>query len=700
MRFSRYLSLLLLLALAGCQARPAQPAPTTRTAPLPQSSSQPASASLAVQADPPGAQVAVDGQPSGASPITLTLPSGVHQMALSAPGYAPLSEPLTLTVGQEGMYSPVLADIAPPTVTLSADPQQVPWLGQSRLRAGAKDNREVAELQLLLDGQVLGDVQGDDLNLDFAPAAVPGLLPGTTYTLTARAADAAGHTVDTSLPLAIGPLPGQTPPTTASATPQPGAAGQSTPAPVPTLAVLSGATPAAQAQPAATQAPPAAEAAGQTSYLVDAITIPTYPYTPYLRSTIDARLGEYPVLALDRAAYQAANPQPVPVTYTRVVLENRYLRLSILPDLGGRIYECVFKPTGHNELYSNPVIKPTSWGPGGQGVPDGANWWLAAGGLEWGFPVEEHGYESGKSWGYDFIQEDDGGATVTVLSGDYQRPYVAVNITLPPDSASFTVSPRIVNPLAAAFRFKWWDTALLAPGPANKPGADLRFIVPGSQVTVHSTNDNTLPAAGQSMSWPTYGGRDLSRLGNWHGWLGFFARPAAQAGFAAVYDTAADEGMVRVFPPDVVRGVKGFGVGWSAPIDAKSWTDDGSGYVELHGGLQPTFDDWSELPPGGQITWAETWYPAAGTGGLVYANENGAINVARHGAGLQIAVQPVRPLTGQLEITLPGQPPISHQVTLSPDRPYHEDLPTAAPGEVTITLRDPAGQALLTYRGG
>ena len=138
----------------------------------------------------------------------------------------------------------------------------------------------------------------------------------------------------------------------------------------------------------------------RTQFRVEQIELPTYPYTAFLSAATDPGRNHYALRVLDRGAYEASDPQPASVTYDLLVLENDYLRVSILPALGGRIYECVFKPTGNNEFYQNPVIKPTNWGPPGSDYPAGANWWLAAGGLEWGFPVEEHGYEWGSAWSY------------------------------------------------------------------------------------------------------------------------------------------------------------------------------------------------------------------------------------------------------------------------------------------------------------
>ena len=53
--------------------------------------------------------------------------------------------------------------------------------------------------------------------------------------------------------------------------------------------------------------------------------------------------------------------------------------MTILPELGGRVYQLIYKTTGNNELYQNPVIKPTHWGP----LKREENWWLAVGGIEW-----------------------------------------------------------------------------------------------------------------------------------------------------------------------------------------------------------------------------------------------------------------------------------------------------------------------------
>src|SRR4051812_581899 len=74
---------------------------------------------------------------------------------------------------------------------------------------------------------------------------------------------------------------------------------------------------------------------------------------------------------LDRRVYQGSSgrvyplpfhdriePVPVPVRWDAVHLENRWLRLVVLPELGGRIYAAHDRTRGYDFFYRNPVIKP------------------------------------------------------------------------------------------------------------------------------------------------------------------------------------------------------------------------------------------------------------------------------------------------------------------------------------------------------
>ncbi|GAB4531918.1 MAG: hypothetical protein Kow0063_11850 [Anaerolineae bacterium] len=409
----------------------------------------------------------------------------------------------------------------------------------------------------------------------------------------------------------------------------------------------------------------AASPHSHTSVSTTTITIPTHVVEPALVQEFNPTYN-MPYYRLDRSRY---DPNLIENrTYTLIVLENDYLKLSIMPELGGRIYQAIFKPTGNNMFYQNPVLKPSPWGPPEMG------WWLGAGGMEWGLPVEEHGYEWGTPWHYAINDLVDGVRVAVWDSQADDRLRAMVSITLLDDQALFHVTPSIENPTNHPVDFKFWLNAMLAPGPANAPGENLRFVMPGDQVTVHSSGDPRLPAAWQGMSWPIYNNVDWSRLGNWREWFGFFQRPQAAGDFQAVYDESYDEGAVRSYNSGIVRGAKFFGFGWGdKAIPPELYTDDDSAYVEMHGGLAPTFADTYRLEPGQRVTWNEQWYPVAGLGGLTWANMHLALHLETrpNQARLHITTSSPRPdvrvlllrrddgailLDDMRDQTIPGQP--------------------------------------------
>jgi len=377
-----------------------------------------------------------------------------------------------------------------------------------------------------------------------------------------------------------------------------------------------------------------APAPGSASFQIASLSIPTYPYADHLTTEDNPTYNmTYPVLDWD--TYHGTSTTPV--DYELLVLENDYLRVTLLPELGGRIYQMIYKPTGHNEFYQNPVIKPNHWGPTEQG------WWLAVGGIEWCLPVDEHGYEWGIPWSYDVITST-AGVTVTLRdTSASDRLRAAITVHLPADRAYLSITPRIENPTGDDIDYKYWSNAALTPGETNTVGADVRFIFAADQMTVHSRGDDRVPPPGDVMDWPVHDSVDFSRLGNWDEWIGFFESPQAQGDFIGVYDTATDEGLARVFPLDVAQGTKGFGMGWGHQIEPNIWTDGGSTYVELHGGVAPTFLDTTTLPAGQSLEWTEFWYPVSDIGILSAATSEAALGVRESGGYFHVAVHTTIP---------------------------------------------------------
>jgi hypothetical protein len=430
------------------------------------------------------------------------------------------------------------------------------------------------------------------------------------------------------------------------------------------------------------------------------VIIPAYPYEPHLNDVYTA-LHNMTFKRLSWSAYNKADKALIDRAFTGIILENEYLKLTVLPELGGRLYECVFKATGHNEFYQNPVLKPTHWGPRGQG------WWLAAGGIEWCLPVEEHGYTTGVPWDFSTVQSSEG-VTVTVRdSTDDDRLRAQVDIHLPSGKAYFTISPRLQNPTDHVLNYKFWLNAMLSPGGTNDPSDQSQFIYPTDQMTVHSRDENWigLPGPGEGFAWPIQQDRDLSVLGNWPYYLGCFERPVATGDFVGLYDHQVEEGIVRIFPSEVARGAKAFSFGYGeGALPPSLWTDDVSSYLEIHGGVAPTFDDYATLLAGEQLTWTEHWYPVKDIGGVVYANRQAALNleITPEGAWIGLATT-ARYERGTLSLKRRVDGSSLFQETMiqvTPSQPYLAGpIPVGSlrTEDLSCTYTDRDGKAMISY---
>ena len=439
-------------------------------------------------------------------------------------------------------------------------------------------------------------------------------------------------------------------------------------------------------------APLAAAPISTVTYYEEEVTLLTYPFERYQADAIDPRY-QWPYKRFDIDRYRAEAPVPDPRSYRLLVLENVYLKITILPELGGRIWQVIHKPSGAPVFYQNEVVKPTHWG-----NPQQLGW-LALGGIEWGLPVIEHGYDWGTAWNYQSSQQGDTLAMVTVSTpNDGRLLKASITISLRANEAVFEIAPTITNIADHAVDFSYWHDAMLAPGTGKKSSADLQLILPTDAMTIHSTFDDTMPQPGGRFSWPIYQGRDLSRLGNYTQYMGFFEAPRAHGPFAAIYDPQYDIGVVRISPPNIMRGSKVFVLGWQDQLGSDNFADDDSAYVELHSGLAPTFDDRYHLAAGETVSWQELWYPAQGISTIHAANELVALRADRttldvgeeKESAIEIGIYSTRPVTGTVEIladtmTAPGQTVEVAESTIlaaehfqsRPDAPYQALVPVA-----------------------
>src|SRR5262245_15277353 len=136
--------------------------------------------------------------------------------------------------------------------------------------------------------------------------------------------------------------------------------------------------------------------------------------------------------------------------YRALFLENEYLRVTVLPELGGHVYSCLDKISGHEMFYANKTIKKALIGYRGA--------W-AAFGIEFNFPVS-HNWMSVSPVASAIVSNRDGSASIWV--GDVNAVFGSswrVELRLRPGRAVLEQHTTLVNQGDTRHRYYWWTNA-------------------------------------------------------------------------------------------------------------------------------------------------------------------------------------------------------------------------------------------------
>lgn len=425
---------------------------------------------------------------------------------------------------------------------------------------------------------------------------------------------------------------------------------------------------------------------GDVTLREGSVTLPTYGFEQaLLPSTPQDPIWPAPRLDQDRVG------PPQPRTYRTIELENDYLRLVILPELGGRIYRWIDKLTGRDILYFNSVVKPTPWGVRG--------WWLALGGMEWSLPLPDHGLYEYQAWDVETVAEERS-ASVHLKRAVGDGLEATIQISLSADQRFFAVTIQLNNTGAEEAEVHFWNNAMLAPGQGNTVSPEMRLVWPAEQVSVHSSGDTDRYPQGAILDWPAGGGEDLRGLGNWPSYLSFFATEGAQSSAAGLVDPDGDLAVIRSFPHRLVPGVKTF---FGPGLDPSLWSDgDSRRYFELWGGPSLNFDRPLRLTPRQTIRWTEQWYTVPGLGEFVAANANAALALLPAGNETELRLAVTGPGSAQpgnrLLVRVNGELIFSQAVQLSPETIFTQRLPRPLGRDRwLVQLVDRYNRVLLAY---
>ena len=399
--------------------------------------------------------------------------------------------------------------------------------------------------------------------------------------------------------------------------------------------------------------------------------------------------------------------------YQAVIIENEYLEVTVLPELGGRIQYAKDKTNGYDFVYRNDVIKPALVGLTGP--------WIS-GGIEFNWP-QHHRPTTYLPVDYKVEELADGGKAV--LCHDTDQMYgtqVITKIALHPGKAYIEITAQLYNGTALPQTFLWWAN------PAVPVNEHTKTVMPPDVTAVmdHGKRDvSRYPIATGTYYKHDYSeGVDIGRYKNVPVPTSYMAAHS-DYNFVGGYDFGVGAGILHVADHHVSPGKKqwtwgngDFGHAWD-----RNLTDANGPYVELMTGVftdnQP---DFTWLKPYEGKTFTQYFMPYKGVGQVKNASINAAVNLeigpedTFGAAGETEGIEAQGLTVGQGRVTVyatsvyenaqvkvnddrTGAVLYSYTGTISPNDIVRAEFSVgdAAATDVTVTVNDANGRMLIDY---
>lgn len=378
--------------------------------------------------------------------------------------------------------------------------------------------------------------------------------------------------------------------------------------------------------------------------------------------------------------------------WTALFLENEYLKVMILPELGGRIQMAYDKTNDYHFVYYNRVIKPALVGLAGP--------WIS-GGIEFNWPQHHRPSTFGAT---DFMIEEHADGSKTVWVNEYEimfRTKCALGFTLHPGKAYIELHAKLHNRTPFPQTFLWWAN------PAVAVDEHYQSVFPPDVHAVydHGKRDvSSFPIATGTYYKVDYSpGTDISIYTNIPVPTSYMAVDS-EFNFVGGYHHLKKAGMINVADHHISPGKKQWT--WGSGEFGKAWdrqlTDEDGPYFELMCGVytdnQP---DFSWIMPNEVREFKQYYMPYKNIGYIKNASIDAMVNFEINNSIADIKVYVTQERVVKILLKQQSQVIYEKTVTLSPTITYEETIPLqppfASPENYCVEVLDEQGQVLISY---
>ncbi|MDD4592591.1 MAG: DUF5107 domain-containing protein [Parabacteroides sp.] len=368
----------------------------------------------------------------------------------------------------------------------------------------------------------------------------------------------------------------------------------------------------------------------------------------------------------------------IPKEWNVVEMENDYIKLSIFPEIGGKIWGAIEKSTGKEFIYYNHAVKFRD-------IAMRGAW--TSGGIEFNFGIIGHAPTTATPIDYFIRSNKDGSVSCFIGATEFLTQTTwQVEINLPKDKAYFTTRTIWTNTSSLEQPYYQWMNA------GYKAAGNLEFCYPGQYQISHGGDVHAFPVdeQGRNISWyekNNFGGdKSYHVLGKYNDFYGAYWH---DDDFGSVHHAAYDEKL----------GMKIFlwGLSRSGNIWEHLLTDTDGQYVELQSGRmynQPatnsTFTPYKHFSfvPGATDVWKEYWFPTKETGGISKASSIGTLHAIRKDGKLIVNFSPLQQVHTTLAVKSDEQVLFSEKLRLNVLETWKKEFSLTSKSPLIIEIGD------------